>query len=818
MRSSILLGALLAMAWASSAQVTTNHPPYVAIVSPTNGSVFTAPTNIFLLAQVNDRDGDVVEVSFFANQRYIGGVTNPPPMLTPGIISPLPPWRISWQNVAAGLYSLQARARDASGTIAWSAPIRIEVRGSNQERTFVTIEAVDPVAGEQDPRLDALTDDALLVVRRHGPTNITLHVQYRVGGTASNGVDYHALSGEVTIPAGALSADIVVSALDDQDFEDTESVIVHLVPPICITIYPPPPECYEVGQPGGATAYIRDNDQPPPPNAPPHVRITAPTNGANFSAGSDITIEAVTVDEDGYAPYVEFFANDRKIGEQLITFVQAPPDGTPIHFEFAWQDVAAGAYRLTARATDDMGATRWSDSVQILVGTNRPPPPPTIVTIETVDPIASEPSPVADMVMPDNAVLRVRRHGETTDDLTVYYRLGGTASNSVDYFSLPGEVVIPAGSVTADIVIQAFDDRLVEGTESVIVAVETPICASIFPPPPGCYVVGTPARATAYIRDNDFAPSNHPPVVQITLPKDGATFPPGADIRIEATTTDQDGYAPMIEFFANGRKIGEEVIQFIQPPPDGTPIHFSFLWSNVVAGAYTLTALGTDDDGARAFSAPVFIRVETNRPPPPPPTNVVVSIIATDCYASEGPWWNSTSVRGTNTAAFVIRRAGPTNNPVTVRYHVGGTAANGTDYVRLPGEATVPAGARSARIVVVPLEDAQIEGLETVVLELAAAGEPAAYLLGQPRRAAAIIADNDQRPHCVRLPGGLFHLCRPGTNGHGFRIDASSDLVNWNPVCNGVVTDGAIHFVDPDADALPRRFYRVVPEINVLQE
>ena len=89
-----LLGTMLTASMAVSAQTTTNHPPFVAIVAPTNGSVFTAPADVFLLAQASDRDGDVVEVSFFANQHYIGGVTNPPPDM-----SALPPWRIQWNDV-----------------------------------------------------------------------------------------------------------------------------------------------------------------------------------------------------------------------------------------------------------------------------------------------------------------------------------------------------------------------------------------------------------------------------------------------------------------------------------------------------------------------------------------------------------------------------------------------------------------------------------------------------------------------------------------------------------------------------------------------
>src|SRR5688500_15839857 len=116
-----LLGTILA-AFPAFAQSTTNHPPFVTIVNPTNGSVFKALDDLFLMAQASDRDGDVVEVSFFVNQRYIGGVTNPPPDM-----SPLPPWRIHWNDVAAGTYSLQARATDKTGATAWSAAIRISV-------------------------------------------------------------------------------------------------------------------------------------------------------------------------------------------------------------------------------------------------------------------------------------------------------------------------------------------------------------------------------------------------------------------------------------------------------------------------------------------------------------------------------------------------------------------------------------------------------------------------------------------------------------------------------------------------------------------
>lgn len=97
---------------------------------------------------------------------------------------------------------------------------------------------------------------------------------------------------------------------------------------------------------------------------------------------------------------------------------------------------------------------------------------------------------------------------------------------------------------------------------------------------------------------------------------------------------------------------------------------------------------------------------------------------------------------------------------------------------------------------------------------------PAAlYNVGWPGQAAAIIVDNDHpRPPSLRLDDGLFHLCTPDTDGFSYRLEASTDLLNWEPVCYNVVTDGALHFVDPDGPEMPARFYRVMPEVELPEE
>ena len=88
---------------------------------------------------------------------------------------------------------------------------------------------------------------------RTGNTSQALTVSYTVGGTATAGTDYTALSGSVTFAAGASTVDVVVSAGVDNEFDDADAVTVTLVAP--------EDESYTVGQ--AATASLAIADDPP---------------------------------------------------------------------------------------------------------------------------------------------------------------------------------------------------------------------------------------------------------------------------------------------------------------------------------------------------------------------------------------------------------------------------------------------------------------------------------------------------------------------------------------------------------------------------
>ena len=96
------------------------------------------------------------------------------------------------------------------------------------------------------------------------------------------------------------------------------------------------------------------------------------------------------------------------------------------------------------------------------------------------------------------------------------------------------------------------------------------------------------------------------PTVTLSQPTNGATFAAPAAIALAATASDPDGSVTKVEFFNGATKLGEDATA-----------PYTFSWSGVGAGTYTLTARATDDFGQTVTSAPATITVtaSTNTPP-----------------------------------------------------------------------------------------------------------------------------------------------------------------------------------------------------------
>ena len=100
-----------------------NVPPSINLTAPTSGTSLVAPAAVNLSANATDTDGSITKVEYF----------NGPTLIATGAATA--PYAAAWSNVAAGSYSLTAKATDNNSAVTTSAPIAITVAAPNSPPT-----------------------------------------------------------------------------------------------------------------------------------------------------------------------------------------------------------------------------------------------------------------------------------------------------------------------------------------------------------------------------------------------------------------------------------------------------------------------------------------------------------------------------------------------------------------------------------------------------------------------------------------------------------------------------------------------------------
>lgn len=100
-------------------------------------------------------------------------------------------------------------------------------------------------------------------------------------------------------------------------------------------------------------------------NTAPSVSLTAPGNGASYTAGANITVSATASDSDGTIAQVEFFRGSTSLGAD-----------TTSPYSVVWSNASAGSYSISAVARDNAGALTTSTAAGITVTTVNDTTPP----------------------------------------------------------------------------------------------------------------------------------------------------------------------------------------------------------------------------------------------------------------------------------------------------------------------------------------------------------------------------------------------------------------------------------------------------------
>jgi regulation of enolase protein 1 (concanavalin A-like superfamily) len=387
--------------WSFSTAGPPNNPPSVSLTSPANGATFTTPASIAFAASAGDTDGTIASVKFFAGSTLVGTAT-------------AAPYTATWNNVAAGTYTLTAVATDNGGATATSAAVSVTVTGSSNglpppwlhgdvgavgiagdatyaNPTFTVTGAGADVWGTADAFhyvYTTLAGGGSIVARVASVQNTASWAKAGVmirnsldPGSAqafmlvswAKGVAFQrrtADGGTSVSTPGTLStaprwvkltrSGATISAFESADGVAWTQVGTDSFPSMGATVFVGLAVSSHVS--GVNCTATFDGVTVAPANTPPAAALTAPASGATYIAPATVTLTASATDSDGSIAKVDFYA-----GATLLGTATASP------WTITWSNVAAGTYNLTAVATDNAGATGTSAAVSITVTDASPP-------------------------------------------------------------------------------------------------------------------------------------------------------------------------------------------------------------------------------------------------------------------------------------------------------------------------------------------------------------------------------------------------------------------------------------------------------------
>jgi hypothetical protein len=358
-----------------------------------------------------------------------------------------------------------------------------------------------------------------------------------------------------------------------------------------------------------------------------------------------------------------------------------------------------------------------------------------LVSIKATDPEASESG--------DAGAFIVSRTGNTDEAVTVNYAVAGTATSGVDYNPLavtPGTITIAAGKTNAIIPVIANHDYETEGDETLELTLT-----------PGIgYATGTDSKATVTISDSTATSSYGPFVYEnpdnghLYILSDPDTWH-GAQAQAQSlggnlVTINDQAEQDWIEDNFGGQNLwigltdseiygktegdfewtsGEEFSYTNWKP--GEPLNFG---SGEDFGSKLTNGQWNDRPswGAGGEDMPGLIEIDPTTLDKP-----IVNIQVTDPSAGEDG----------NAGQLLIQRIGPMAADLTINYSLAGDATNGTDYAELTGTATIPAGKSLLTIPIIALPDNEVEGDETLVVNL----ESGDYRLGTHGSGHVVLSD-----------------------------------------------------------------------------
>ena len=292
-------------------------------------------------------------------------------------------------------------------------------------------------------------------VRPVTATSGAVTVNFTLGGTASNGLDYSSMTASnVTLAPGVTNASLSVTTLPDGVLEGNETLVLTEAT-----------GAYVLNTPATTTLTIVDT---------PTVGTLAPTGVTASSANLNGSVNSAT-DTAVYVYYGPVNGGTNRASWATVDTSLVAPQGAGAKSVPVL--VAANSEFYYRYAASNAGGLVWAPSSQYFITTN--------IAISVTPTVIGETNAVATFHFSRPVTV-------TGSTVTVNFMIGGTASNGADYSLVSAtNVTLAAGIASATLTVTSLMDNLTEGNETVDL-IETS----------GAYVMNSPATTSLTITDS----------------------------------------------------------------------------------------------------------------------------------------------------------------------------------------------------------------------------------------------------------------------------------------------------------------------------
>ncbi len=600
------------------------------------------------------------------------------------------PYGVTFTPNATGTYVLTARATDNGGNVATSAPLSVVVSGGIAPAVAIATPTNNTTIGVNAP--------VNLRATATSTSGFITGVQFLVNGVSLSTDTAFPYTATWT-PAATGNYALTARATDNLG-NVTESAIV------AVTV--------------GASAA-------------PNVTVTNPANGSAFVVGTALTLAADAADIDGTVASVQFLVNGLPLGG---------PDATA-PYSAPWTPAAAGAYTITAQATDNNGNIGTSAAITVTIGSNAAPTVAltspsagayglgnTVLVaaaandadgrVTAVQFFANGLSIGSASAAPYTVAWRPALAGnyaitaQATDDAgnvtttaAVNIAVSGVAAPSVAITNPAASAVFVAGTPVAFTAAPSGGNGpiaqvqfFVNGASLGAADTAAPYAATWTPVATGTYSLLAVATDSAGLSSSTAATinvrvdGNRPPTVALSSPPAGASVNSGATVNLTAVAADPDGTVASVTYLANGNVVGT-----------AAAAPFAVAWVPGAAGSYSVIAQATDNSGNVTASAPVTVTVNANRAP-----TVAVTAPGTGTVVRAGTATNLTS-----------SAADADGTIASVQFYANGIAVGSADTTAPYAAAWTPAAEGVYRITALAVDNSGASTLsaETYVMAVA---------------------------------------------------------------------------------------------------